>query len=101
MTPSRREAPLFLQRQTYRQRRVRDAARALPVLGLVLWMVPLLWMASDSRPGGSETLLYLFGVWFGLVVAAFWLIRAMDRTDDAAKDAQRPGEPATSEDPAP
>lgn len=61
--------PVFLHRATYRQRRVRDAAKLLPFLGLVLWAIPLTW-ASDAReaPIGASGVVYVFGVWLILIV---------------------------------
>jgi len=41
-------APLFLARAVYRKRRLRDAARLLPVLGMFLLLMPGLW-----RPGAA------------------------------------------------
>ncbi|WP_323036640.1 hypothetical protein [Pararhodobacter sp.] len=39
----RRRTPLYLERETYRRRRIMDAARVLPVLGFVLILLPVLW----------------------------------------------------------
>ena len=52
--------PRFLAPAAYRQRRLRDAARLLPILGLALLMVPLLW---TEPPSGSRATLYVFAVW--------------------------------------
>lgn len=63
--------PIFLERQTYRRRRMMDAARVLPFLGLMLWLIPLLW---EERGFGavpsSSAIIYLFGVWALLVIGA-------------------------------
>ncbi|GAA6177894.1 hypothetical protein [Sulfitobacter pacificus] len=69
--------PVFLERQTYRMRRLMDAVRLLPLLGVALWMVPLMWPLPDAEGGGiamSTALRYLFGVWLLLVVmrALLW-----------------------------
>ncbi|KAA2313150.1 hypothetical protein DL237_15480 [Pseudooceanicola sediminis] len=45
---SPRPGPLFLERRGYRQRRMTDAARVLPMLGLVLLAMPLLWPQGDG-----------------------------------------------------
>lgn len=63
--------PLFLARSGYRSRRLSDAARALPVLGLFLLLVPVLW--SDEV--GAEALtadvgIYLFIIWALLIAVA-------------------------------
>lgn len=73
-------APLYLARETYRRRRLTDAARLLPVVGIVLIVLPLLWTSSDGAgPGTAGAKLYLFSVWFGLVIAAHLLSRALSR----------------------
>lgn len=62
--------PLFLERGNYRQRRLGDAARLLPLLGAVLMMVPLMW--ADTAQGGGQAgrLIYVFAIWIGLIVLA-------------------------------
>ncbi|WP_108482132.1 hypothetical protein [Oceaniglobus ichthyenteri] len=72
--------PLFLERQTYRRRRLMDAARILPVAGFILCMLPMLW----AGPGAADASvavggLYLFGVWTLLIVTAGILSRRLIR----------------------
>ena len=88
--------PLFLERRSYRQRRLMDAARLLPLLGALLWMVPLLWPRSQAVQGSDATdvstssaILYMFAVWIFLALAALFLsvmldtkAEAQDRRDD-------------------
>jgi len=87
-------APIFLERHTYRRRRVIDAVRLLPFLGFLLWMVPLLWSVEPSSdgaaPAASEALKYVFGVWTFLVVAGFLLWRRIKDPVDAASMPERP-----------
>ncbi len=84
--------PIFLEKRGYRQRRMMDAVRLLPFLGLMLWMVPLLWpvpeILPDATPETTEpaiamsvALRYLFGVWALLILATWSLWR---RTRDVA-----------------
>lgn len=70
-------SPMFLERRSYRLRRMKDAVRFLPLLGLALWMVPLLWPAQgDSDPMKMSTALqYIFGIWVLLVLAVWALWR--------------------------
>lgn len=89
-----RRAPLFLKRRSYRQRRLRDAARLLPLVGLFLLLLPLM----KSGQGGSGMAgegLYLFAVWFGLVAAAAALAAGLsgDSADEGGAEAGRPGGP--------
>ncbi len=69
--------PVFLERQSYRRRRLMDAIKLLPFLGAVIWMVPLLWPAPLEVETGISTagaLRYLFGGWIVLVAigAVLW-----------------------------
>ena len=61
--------PVFLARGRYRQRRLRDGLRMLPVLGAVLWMVPVMWPRGQAAgQGNAGALVYVFGVWALLVI---------------------------------
>ncbi|MBM9595685.1 hypothetical protein [Roseitranquillus sediminis] len=71
--------PLFLARRGYRRRRIMDAARILPYFGLFLFMLPVLRGGHASSIAVSA--IYLFGVWFGLILAAFVLSGRLKRID--------------------
>ncbi|MFK7834935.1 MAG: hypothetical protein AB8B60_01830 [Sulfitobacter sp.] len=80
------QGPVFLERQSYRFRRLLDAVRLLPLLGVLLWMVPLLWPLPTPDDAGtvqampmSVALLYLFGVWVLMVVVGWLLWRRTAR----------------------
>lgn len=80
-----RRAPLFLERESYRQRRTIDAARLLPVLGFLALCMPVLW-GNGSSEGESARLtsvgvIYLFGVWSILIGTALVLARRLRRID--------------------
>lgn len=66
----RPKRPLFLARAPYRRRRLRDAARLLPVLGLFLLLLPLLWRANARMSLSSGDVIYFFAVWLGLIALA-------------------------------
>lgn len=68
--------PIFLARQTYRRRRLIDAMRFLPVVGLVLFMVPLIGGGGVAR-GTAAAGAFLFAVWIGLIVMAALLVRLL------------------------
>ncbi|MHA6345498.1 hypothetical protein [Roseivivax sp. CAU 1761] len=74
-----RPRPVFLERRSYRQRRLRDALRLLPLVGLLLWSLPLLWGAGEAPPpAGSRALAFVFAVWLGLILAGRWLARRIE-----------------------
>ncbi len=79
--------PIFLERESYRRRRLRDAAKLSPVLGFVLFLMPVLWAGVGSTAGG---LVYLFGVWAIMIVVMMMLSRRLSDTepksDGAAAD---------------
>jgi len=83
--------PIFLARETYRRRRLIDAMRLLPVLGIGFFMVPMLDAGHRATaPGG----IYVFAVWFLLIVAAAVLTRGLARgADGVSADPLEPGAP--------
>ncbi len=72
--PGRALRPVFLERQSYRRRRLMDAARLLPLLGILLFVIPLLWPVPDPDvPGGdgvpmSSAMIYMFAAWAAMIV---------------------------------
>lgn len=86
--------PVFLPEARYRQKRVRDAAHLLPILGVALLLLPLLWTASDAEGGvgNAAALLYVLGVWAGLILAALGLARAL-RPGKGEEEASAEDEP--------
>jgi hypothetical protein len=81
----RPKRPLFLARAPYRRRRLRDAARLLPVLGLFLLLLPLLWTPDAQVALSSGDVIYFFAVWLvliGLAAAFAPGLRGGDGADD-------------------
>jgi hypothetical protein len=81
----RPKQPLFLARAPYRRRRLRDAARLLPVLGVFLLLLPLLWTSDASVALTSVDVIYFFLVWLlliGLAAAFAPGLRGGDSPDD-------------------
>ncbi|MFW8634208.1 hypothetical protein [Cribrihabitans pelagius] len=78
------------ERQTYRRRRLMDFARLLPVLGALLFVVPLLWPDRDPYPAPdvpsgmpmSAAITYVFAVWAVLILAGFGFGLAVKRWAD-------------------
>lgn len=80
----KRRSPVFLARRSYRLRRIRDAARLLPVAGAFLFLLPILWGPSDgARRVTATDGIYIFLVWFGLIVAAALLSRPLREDGDS------------------
>ncbi|MBK5933034.1 hypothetical protein C8N32_11749 [Rhodovulum imhoffii] len=73
-----RRTRLFLEREGYRRRRLRDMARLLPVLGIVLFLLPLL----HGRPEAG-VIAYLFLAWAGLILLAGLLSRRLQEDPPA------------------
>lgn len=64
----------------------RDVAAALPFAALVLLMPPIILIAAvPARLAGVPLIIvYIFGVWAAIVLAAFLVARALAREDPAA-----------------
>ncbi|SNT16197.1 hypothetical protein SAMN05421763_105278 [[Luteovulum] sphaeroides subsp. megalophilum] len=89
---SRRRSPLFLARRSYRRRRLRDAARLLPIFGAFLFLLPILWepAATDRRDTAPDGV-YLFAVWALLILAAAAMSRGLKA--EALEDGAEAGDP--------
>ncbi|SEW20134.1 hypothetical protein SAMN04488515_1562 [Cognatiyoonia koreensis] len=73
-----KKSQLFLERKSYRQRRLRDAVRILPVFGAILWFVPLMWNTGDgTSTSNADAMLYVFGVWIVLIVVCALITRGL------------------------
>lgn len=87
MSPPRE--PLFLERQTYRRRRLMDAARFLPFAAGFLFVVPVLWAGASRTSAGIA---YVFGLWLVLIGVAgllSWHLAAEDRGDPDRAEGDR------------
>ena len=80
--------PLFLERQSYRRRRLGDAARLLPILGAILFLLPVAWTEAAGTGSG---LIYLFSVWAGLIAAIFLISRRLAESEPPGPDARGGG----------
>ncbi|MCV2880661.1 hypothetical protein [Actibacterium sp. XHP0104] len=74
--------PLFLARRNYSARRATDAARLLPLVGLFLFLMPLLWQADGGARSLTGQLIYIFGLWALLILGAFLLTKRLSRAAD-------------------
>ena len=79
----------FLSRDTYRRRRVRDAARLLPIFGAGVFLLPVVWAASEAgAPDTAQGFIFVFSVWAGLILLAAGLSRLLraSNTDEGDRD---------------
>lgn len=92
---TKRPAPVFLARKSYRRRRMTDAARLLPVVGVFLILLPVLWQpASTAAPDTGYGVAYLFIVWTVLIIAARVISHFVAGEADASDDAADAGDDA-------
>jgi len=78
-------ASVFLQKRSYRRRRMMDAVRLLPFAGLLLWMLPIFWPLEPERGvavAGSTAVIYVFGVWVFLIAVSMGLWMFLRTTFD-------------------
>lgn len=73
------QGPLFLARAVYRRRRLRDAARLLPVVGLLLVFLPA--FGHTTSGGHADTAIYLFAVWAVLIGVAAALAPSLSQSE--------------------
>ena len=71
-------SPLFLARAVYRRRRLRDAARLLPLLGFLLMLLPAM---GQSSGGDAAHSVYLFLLWAALIAAAAVLAPHLSKSE--------------------
>lgn len=87
-----RRSPLYLERASYRRRRLIDAQRLLPIFLFLLYLVPLLWGGAESDEpvgGGVRGYVHVFSVWIGAIVAAGLIARALTRDETPDRDDAR------------
>jgi len=86
------KAPVFLARETYRRRRLQDAARFLPFVAAFLFLIPILWASGSGTAAGK---VYIFVVWFALILAAAALSRWL--APHVGDDSPAPGQDSEGE----
>lgn len=79
--PERADTGVFLERRSYRRRRLIDGLKLLPFLGAWLFLIPVFWPGdgSDDPEAMSHALHYVFGSWMALIVACALLVTAIRR----------------------
>ena len=77
---------VFLEKRSYRRRRVVDGLRIMPILGAWLFLVPVLWPAGEGAPFMSRVLIYVFGAWMLLILASYILVAIQKRLGRLRED---------------
>lgn len=77
---SPRHVSFQVERLTFRRRRLIDSMCALPLLGWILWWLPLIWYQAAEPVPASLVLIYIFGIWLGLALVAARLVQLMARS---------------------
>jgi peptidoglycan/LPS O-acetylase OafA/YrhL len=83
---ARPKPPLFLARASYRRRRLRDAARLLPIVGLFLLLLPMLRVPDGRIHLSAGDIIYFFAVWLGLVLVAAVFARGLRPGERSEED---------------
>jgi hypothetical protein len=89
-----RRVPLYLARASYRRRRLIDAQKLLPIFLFLMYLIPLLWGDESTQTpvgGGVRGYVHVFSVWFGAIVIAGFITRAL-RREEALHSAERRAE---------
>ena len=82
---SEEKQSVFLERRAYRQRRMADAARLLPLFGTVLLCLPVLWnLSGGSSTSTTYVMTFLFCAWVGLIIVAALISSRLPDPGDAA-----------------
>ncbi|SHE36587.1 hypothetical protein SAMN05444273_101216 [Litoreibacter ascidiaceicola] len=87
---------LFLERRVYQRRRLIDAAKLLPIVGLFLFVVPALILGTPGEENATGTtalrLIYFFFVWACLIATCATIARGLAGVDHPAGDKDKADE---------
>ena len=84
---------VFVAKRTYQGRRLADAARLMPVLGIGLFSLPIMWKGATLADGSRTVgvMLYLFLAWVFLAGATAVISKRLKSQDDQAQDERQEG----------
>lgn len=82
--------PLFLEHRNYRRRRMLDAVRLLPFVGVILFLAPAL-MPRVTEMSLSGRVIYLFVAWSGLILAIALTTRTITGAEAEPRSPGAPG----------
>jgi hypothetical protein len=69
----------FLDRESYRKKRLIDASKLLPLLGALGFILPFVYLFTeeDAQRSPGQTAIYLFVAWLVLILCAGYLAPRM------------------------
>ena len=83
---------VFLERRSYRRRRLVDTLKLMLLLGGWLFLLPVLWPnggdPSVETPAMSSVLIFVFVVWTALVVLSAALVIGLRLFPDRARESE-------------
>ncbi len=97
--PDHPETGVFLEKRSYRRRRLVDALKSLPFAGAWLFLLPVFWPGGedDAPRAMSAALYYVFGAWLVLIVMSAALIRSTRRSERPDESHSAPGQDGAGE----
>lgn len=98
--PDHPDSGVFLEKRSYRRRRLIDGLKLLPFLGAWLFLLPAFWPSEGEVSHAMSTALYyVFGVWLALIVTCAALVIKVNRAGPRGEDGA--GDPGDGEPPQP
>ena len=86
--PDHPDTGVFVEKRSYRRRRLIDGLKLLPFLGAWLFLLPAFWPSAEAEASHtmSTALYYVFGVWLALIVACAALVFKVNRSGARGED---------------
>jgi len=85
------QMPLYLARASYRQRRLRDVVRVLPIVAFVSWILPGM---AGFVPATSTVGIYIFAGWTLLIIACALVTASLREDTNSPVSADEDADPS-------
>ncbi|MGB0967858.1 MAG: hypothetical protein ACPGUX_06710 [Halocynthiibacter sp.] len=83
---------LFLEWESYRRKRAMDAGNIFPVLGVILFLLPVLFASGRDSLPVSGAMIYVFAAWTVLIALSVWLSRLLSQPETQDNNGQDDGQ---------
>lgn len=83
---------LFLEWESYRRKRAMDAGNLVPVLGVILFFLPVLIASGRESLPVSGAMIYVFAAWCVLIALSVWLSRLLSQPETSDTDGRDDGQ---------